>query len=207
MFVLAFWYLVWRRGVIWSRDRILHSWLLVGTSGLILLLGPVLVIAIVRGSDREPLVLLCQCAAMMIWLIGSVFVWRETATERAARTGFGARSRCGHLPAMQIQPDGPLHSPLSRVWIRLHDRSTASGSDIRNSSKAGIRSGKLVVSPRQAQSLFRSTHSATCQTERLCRRLDRLVDQIVAVGQRDEPCLELARREHDAGVEHGAEKA
>jgi hypothetical protein len=98
IFIVGWWVLLWRRSVRWTRGRVALT-----AFAVPIVLGPGLVI----GAWAEDLVgegfgaFLGGVTAIFSWLIATVFIWRETAEERAARIRAGGPQtivcpRCGY---------------------------------------------------------------------------------------------------------------
>ncbi len=87
--VAAYWCLLWRSNVRWNARRIggtlgaVVAAIVVG-GGIGLLFGA----SFGSGSDTEIFtVFLGGVLAILLWLFATVFLWRETPAERAARVG------------------------------------------------------------------------------------------------------------------------
>lgn len=80
-FVAGYWLLLWRRSVRWTRLRVLGS---LGLSLGALGAGAGVMWA-VGLLDQEFGTFLLGPTVIFTWLLGTVFLWRETARERAGR--------------------------------------------------------------------------------------------------------------------------
>lgn len=86
LFVYAYWTLVWRSSVRWSRRRMIGTF--VALLGSLSLGAVVMVImaAYIRGSYRWALgITFGAMATATMWMIISSLVWRESASERDLR--------------------------------------------------------------------------------------------------------------------------
>ncbi len=80
-FVAGYWLLLWRRSVRWTRLRVLGSLgLALGALG-----AGAGVLWAVGLLDEEFGTFLLGPTVIFTWLLGTVFLWRETARERAGR--------------------------------------------------------------------------------------------------------------------------
>lgn len=86
-FVGVWWFLLWRKSVRWTGPRIaLTAVCATIAAGL----GAVIA-AVLNISERGFGDFVGSAAAPMLWLVGTIFVWRETAEERAARVHSSGR--------------------------------------------------------------------------------------------------------------------
>ena len=80
-FIVTYWSLLWRGSVKQTADRRLRTvGAAVGASVVGIAVG-----AVGSGIDSEFGYFLGSVTTPLLWLVASVFVWRETAAERAAR--------------------------------------------------------------------------------------------------------------------------
>jgi hypothetical protein len=80
-FMAAYWTLLWFRQVKWNYRRRIGSALLV-----IAALAAGLVIALLLSGIEESIgAIFASIVTPILWLIGTVFLWKETRAERAAR--------------------------------------------------------------------------------------------------------------------------
>ena len=89
LFVGVYWLLLWYRSVRWTRSRVACS--VASVVGALAVGG--LVAWLMSGVGREMGYFLFGPAATFVWLVLTIFVWRETAAERARRIdvrGLGA---------------------------------------------------------------------------------------------------------------------
>jgi hypothetical protein len=88
LFMAVYWTLLWRSSVRWSAPRILLT--IVAAPAAVV---PAAVIGIVVGQAEDELgMFVAGLVAIMLWMTSTVFIWRESATERAGRItrrGFG----------------------------------------------------------------------------------------------------------------------
>ena len=83
-YIVGYWLLLWRRDVVWTPRRV--------RSSLLLALGAVAagivlawLISLALPYEEELGTILGSLAATVIWIGATVFAWRETPGERAAR--------------------------------------------------------------------------------------------------------------------------
>jgi hypothetical protein len=93
-FLAVYWWLLWRKSVRWTGARL---WLTAGAMLGAVLAGVVVWVlvgmAMETDFDAEFAVFAGSVAAPLLWLLGTVFVWRESAAERGARViGDGGRN-------------------------------------------------------------------------------------------------------------------
>jgi DNA-directed RNA polymerase subunit RPC12/RpoP len=80
-FVAVYWILLWRGGVRWTGARVS----LTATSFLGAAVAGAVVGGMVYGLEDEIGFFVGSAAAPLLWQVATIFVWRETAAERAAR--------------------------------------------------------------------------------------------------------------------------
>jgi hypothetical protein len=87
--VATYWCLLWRSSIRWTSARVRGT--LVAAGGAVVVGGGVAFVisgAFVRGGDAAGFILfLGGVLAILLWLFATVFLWRETTAERAARVG------------------------------------------------------------------------------------------------------------------------
>jgi len=82
----AYWILLWRGSVNWTRHRVLSTLLLVIVASFVGAVGGVIAASLLPGGGNEGFgVFMGGVLAIMLWMVGTVIVWRETAEERARR--------------------------------------------------------------------------------------------------------------------------
>jgi hypothetical protein len=83
-FIGAYWVLLWRGLVRWTRQRVLYTVL---AAPLALLLGTLTGLAFVGGvgMPAEPGMLVGGGVPPIAWVLATVLIWRETPQERIAR--------------------------------------------------------------------------------------------------------------------------
>lgn len=81
-FMVAYWTLLWRRSVRWDGVRLVRT--LVAT-GIAILAG-LTAGAVCTPVDDSFGVFIGSITTPLLWLVGTIFAWGETASERAART-------------------------------------------------------------------------------------------------------------------------
>jgi hypothetical protein len=80
-FVAVYWYLLWRRSIVWNTRRRVGTSVAAACAGAI---GVIVGLACYPINERVGC-FMGSVAAPSLWLVGTVFVWRESAAERAAR--------------------------------------------------------------------------------------------------------------------------
>jgi hypothetical protein len=90
MFVVAYWFSLWHAGVQWTPKRIRET--IVSTIGA-------LFVAIVLGRllyylDRSVGTFVGSVLAPLLWLVGTVFVWRDDGKRSAVTAGDAASVVC-----------------------------------------------------------------------------------------------------------------
>ncbi|MDB5322715.1 MAG: hypothetical protein JWN40_4346 [Phycisphaerales bacterium] len=80
-FLAIWWFLLWRKSVRWNGTRIGL------TAGAVVLaaIAGIIVAAILNQSERGFGDFIGSATAPLLWIVATIFVWRETAAERAAR--------------------------------------------------------------------------------------------------------------------------
>jgi len=99
-FMIGYWFLLWRRTVRWTRRRV--AWTFAGFGGAAVI-GVLLAAAINRVLEWDQWVgaFFGIACGSVIWIVTTIFAWRETAAERAARLGGAGRDavvcpNCGY---------------------------------------------------------------------------------------------------------------
>lgn len=84
-FVAAYWILLWRRTVRWTRARLWRT----GLASAVCLVGGVLFGAVCLTLNRtlpDPIAILAGGGFVpIVWVLATVLLWRETPAERLAR--------------------------------------------------------------------------------------------------------------------------
>ena len=92
--VAAYWLLLWRSGVAWTARRIV--WTAVASAAAVTadLAAPAVLTALddVYGSASRANAMAFTIGVIAMWLMATVFIWRETPAERAARVGASGSS-------------------------------------------------------------------------------------------------------------------
>jgi hypothetical protein len=84
-FIVVYWLLVWRRGVKWTQPRIRRTLWAAGAAAVV---GAVIggaVRASIDWGDDEIGIYTGTISMPLLWIVGSILVWRETPAERAER--------------------------------------------------------------------------------------------------------------------------
>src|SRR3954451_8905540 len=80
-FVAAYWILLWRGSVAWTRRRV---WGTVAAAGVAAVVGTV----VAAWLDRVDVGVGRFCGGaltILLWVVATIFLWRESPQERAAR--------------------------------------------------------------------------------------------------------------------------
>lgn len=81
--VAVYWTMLWRAAVVWTRGRVAGTFgAALGAAALGCCAGALTSIATAEETFSA---FFGGIVAILLWLIGTVFVWRETAAERARR--------------------------------------------------------------------------------------------------------------------------
>jgi len=80
-FVAAYWILLWRGSVAWTQARI--GWTL--GAAVAAALGGVIVAALLNSIDDGVARFCGGALAILLWVVFTIFIWRESPAERAAR--------------------------------------------------------------------------------------------------------------------------
>ena len=83
-YMIAYWLILWRRSVVWTAERGVRTAFASGIAVVVALGVGLAISAVVRYADGLPTVLASLCGTVF-WIIATIVVWRETATERAER--------------------------------------------------------------------------------------------------------------------------
>ena len=86
VFVAVYWVLLWHRTVRWTEARV---WATIGAPVLAVAISLALGAWMGMMVEEELGIFVGTATAILLWLVGTVFAWRETAAERAARFGSG----------------------------------------------------------------------------------------------------------------------
>jgi len=83
LFVAVYWCLLWRSGIDWNSARLRRTFIAAfGTATIGIVVG--YFCGLTMGGTVTG-VFIGGVLAIVLWLIATVFIWRETAAERAAR--------------------------------------------------------------------------------------------------------------------------
>jgi hypothetical protein len=83
--VAAYWCLLWRTGVIWNSTRIAWTILAAVFAAIVGGGGGMMMMSLFDVHDLSAGICLGGILAIMLWLIATVLIWRETTGERAER--------------------------------------------------------------------------------------------------------------------------
>lgn len=81
-FMAAYWWLLWRKTVRWTGERIGMT---LGAVLVVSVIGALLGAAAGNVIGDEFGYFIGTATAPLLWLVATVFIWRESAAERAAR--------------------------------------------------------------------------------------------------------------------------
>ena len=102
-YIVGYWLLLWRRDVVWTPHRIRSSlWLALGAIAAGIVLGWLL--ALVLPYEEEIGTILGSLTATVLWVGATVFAWRETPGERAARLARAGADTWSARPAATTSP-------------------------------------------------------------------------------------------------------
>ena len=84
-YIICYWLLLWRRDVRWTPGRA-RSTLTAGAGAAAAGIAVAILISLALPYDNgEPGTMLGSLTATVLWLMATIFVWRETPAERSAR--------------------------------------------------------------------------------------------------------------------------
>jgi heme A synthase len=84
-FVASYWCLLWRNSVQWTSQRITST--VLAAFGALFVAGLIGVVTITLTGGQEPSIgiFFGGVLAIILWVVATVFIWRETTAERAQR--------------------------------------------------------------------------------------------------------------------------
>ncbi|MHC4443677.1 MAG: hypothetical protein ACYTF1_02775 [Planctomycetota bacterium] len=85
LFVAGYWLSLWRQSVCWTKGRIAGTWISVIGSLLGGAFLGAIVSALTGGPDEEVILGFGSIFSILIWLVVTILIWRETPAERAER--------------------------------------------------------------------------------------------------------------------------
>ena len=88
LFVSVYWILLWRKSVRWTQERKRMTLLSFATAAIV---GAGFGLP-TRMMDRDFGFFVFTCVTTLAWLPMTVFIWRESSTERAERLSGGSES-------------------------------------------------------------------------------------------------------------------
>ncbi|MGA2582770.1 MAG: zinc ribbon domain-containing protein [Tepidisphaeraceae bacterium] len=92
-FIAVYWFLLWKSGIKWNGRRIYRSYLAAAAAATFGLAAGVLAAQISQmGPDWGFGTFVGGVLAILLWLIATVFIWRESANERTRRISQSNRS-------------------------------------------------------------------------------------------------------------------
>jgi DNA-directed RNA polymerase subunit RPC12/RpoP len=93
LFVGVYWCLLWRHSIRWSSRRVTGTILsAVGAAVVGIVIGVFTAVVVVSVGDGSFGAFVGGVVAILLWLIATVFLWRETVAERASRISSSSRS-------------------------------------------------------------------------------------------------------------------
>jgi DNA-directed RNA polymerase subunit RPC12/RpoP len=91
--IALYWCLLWRSSVKWNSMRTMGTALAaLGTIIFGIIAGAIMAAAIPNGDGSGVGAFVGSILAIVLWLIATVFLWRETAAERAQRVKQSSKS-------------------------------------------------------------------------------------------------------------------
>jgi hypothetical protein len=81
VFMAVYWFFLWRKSVKWTGERIG----LTGGAVVLAVVGGAMVGGLTGRMDESFGAFMASITAPMLWLVATVFIWRESGAERAAR--------------------------------------------------------------------------------------------------------------------------
>jgi DNA-directed RNA polymerase subunit RPC12/RpoP len=91
-FIAIYWCLLWRSGVQWTSFRVTGSILSAFGAAVVGAFAGVIVSSVLGHGDTSFGIFLGGVIAMLLWLFATVFLWRETAAERAEQVKASSKS-------------------------------------------------------------------------------------------------------------------
>jgi hypothetical protein len=86
LFVAGYWWLLWRKSVAWTGRRIFLTFAAAAGSALVSAIVGTACIGIINGSGGGGFgAFVGGTLAILLWLTATVFLWRDTPTERTRR--------------------------------------------------------------------------------------------------------------------------
>jgi uncharacterized paraquat-inducible protein A len=93
LFVGVYWCLLWRHSIRWSSRRVVGTILsAIGAAVVGIVIGVFTAVVVVSVGDGSFGAFVGGVVAILLWLIATVFLWRETVIERASRISSSSRS-------------------------------------------------------------------------------------------------------------------
>jgi hypothetical protein len=83
--VAAYWCLLWKSTVKWTSQRLTHTWFAAGGAVFVAGVIGLFTSAILPRSSASFGMFVAGILAIILWLIATVFLWRESPAERAQR--------------------------------------------------------------------------------------------------------------------------
>jgi hypothetical protein len=93
MVVAVYWCLLWRSGVNWNSSRVLRTILAaLGAATVGCLAGAATELLANNNMDASFAIFIGGILTIILWLVATVFIWRETTAERADRVKGASKS-------------------------------------------------------------------------------------------------------------------
>lgn len=89
--VALYWFLLWRSAVVWNSRRVVGTFVSAAIALGVGIAAGVVAAAATMGEGSFG-AFIGSVMTILLWLIGTVFVWRETTAERASRVTASSRS-------------------------------------------------------------------------------------------------------------------
>jgi hypothetical protein len=89
-FVFAYWLILWRSTVRWTRQRVVRTVIATLAALAAGAMFGMVCMMIARGIPPQIATLVGGGTVPIVWVLATVIIWRETAAERLARLGGGA---------------------------------------------------------------------------------------------------------------------
>lgn len=93
LFIAVYWFVLWRGSVKWSSRRVASTAISVPAAVIVGVVVAAIAASVVpTGGDWSFGAFIGGVVAILLWLIATVLLWRETASERAQRVSGSSRS-------------------------------------------------------------------------------------------------------------------
>jgi len=92
MVVAVYWCLLWRSGVHWNSSRVRHTLLAALGAATVGLVTGAFAGSLINNGDGSFGIFIGGVLTIILWLVATVFIWRETTVERADRVKGASKS-------------------------------------------------------------------------------------------------------------------